>query len=341
MNALRDPRRGKKPSALSFVAFAALCAGCAPSFDPPSELQTLRVLAVQKDRPYAFPGEDVTLSMLWHDAKAAPGREVQTAWIGGCVNPPGDLYQGCFSVFASPDAEVTFEIGGDDHFTVTIPDDVVRQRQPGQYSYGLSYVFFAVCAGTIELAPEQEGLPLRCVSDAGQVLGADDFVVGYTAIYSFEEFGNANPIVTGFQFQGQDVTEDCIDLACLDAPIVEPTNCDQEGAPCVPACPEDGEPECQKYQVMPVVSMDSVEPDEVSAATYDADFMEQIWINYYVDHGSISPSAKLVNDATKGWNPEQQGDFRAPKDPGPAAVWAVVHDNRGGVSFTRFTISVQ
>ena len=48
-----------------------------------------------------------------------------------------------------------------------------------------------------------------------------------------------------------------------------------------------------------------------------------------------------MNDATKGWNPEQQGEFRAPSGPGPAQVWAVVHDNRGGVDFVRFTITVQ
>jgi hypothetical protein len=330
-----------RPSAFTFVALAALALGCAPSFDPPSEIQSLRVLAVKKDLPYAPPGEQVTLNMLWHDAEAAQGRDVQRAWIGGCFNPPGDLYQGCLSAISADPSGVILELPADDEFTVTIPNDIVRIRPQGQYNYGISYVFFAVCAGTIELATEQEGLPIRCVDASGQVLGADDFVVGYTAIYSFDQIVNQNPIVTGFQFSGEDVTPDCIGLDCINAPIVAATDCEAPGAACVPACADDGEPECQEYLVKPVVSEDSAEVDEVSAVTYGADFEEQLWINYYVDHGSIEPAAKLVNDATKGWNPEQQGEFRAPSASGPAAVWAVVHDNRGGVEFVRFTITVQ
>jgi hypothetical protein len=182
-----------------------------------------------------------------------------------------------------------------------VPADIVRQRQPGQPDYGLSFVFFAVCAGTLELAPEQEGIPLRCVDESGQALGSDDFVAGYTAIYVFDDFRNQNPIVTGFRFRGQDVTPDCIGAACIGMPITAP-DCAVEGAPCVPACADDGEPNCDEFTLMPVVSQESAEADEVSAASYGTAFQEQIWINYYVDRGSVSPSVKLVNDATKGWN---------------------------------------
>ena len=324
----------KRLSLILLGATAFFGAGCAPSFDPPSEVKSLRVLAVKKDKPYAQPGEEVTLSLLWHDPLGP--RAVERLWLGGCTNPPADLYAGCFATLSEG-----FVPGSGDTFSLTIPDDVVLQRQPGQPSYGLSYVFFAVCAGTIELAPEQEGLPIRCVDDAGRPLGADDFVAGYTAIYSFDEFTNNNPKITGFRFQGRDVTPDCTGVDCIGREIGD-VDCSQEAAPCVPACPDDGEPSCPEYEVMPVIDQAaSVEADEVSAATYNADFQEQIWINYYVDSGTISPAVKLVNDATKGWNPEQQADFRAAKDPGLAAVWAVVHDNRGGVEFARYTIKVE
>jgi len=333
---------------LSAPLLVVLALGCAPSFDPPSEIKTLRVLAVQKDQPYAPPGAEVTLNMLWHDALAEPGRTVQRAWLGGCENPPGDLYQGCFSQLAEkfsadPTSEL-FELDGDDEFSVTLSPDIVRDRPTGQYDYGLAYVFFAVCAGTITPAFGQEGLPFNCLDSSGDPLGADHFVVGYTAIYSFAEFGNTNPIITPFfRFQGVELAADCVGNACIGLPITDPDtiDCTEEGAPCVPACPDDGEPECPEYEIMPLVSEDSVERDEVSAATYDADFQEQLWLNYYVDRGSIAPDAKLVNDATEGWNPEQQGEFRAPAEPGMAAVWAVVHDNRGGVDFARFTIKVE
>lgn len=71
--------------------------GCAPEFDPASELASVRVLAVKKDKPYARPGEAVKLHMLWADASGKPGRTLQIQWLAGCYNPPGDLYSLCLS----------------------------------------------------------------------------------------------------------------------------------------------------------------------------------------------------------------------------------------------------
>ena len=53
---------------IRWIAFMTLfLLGCGPDFDPPSELHSLRVLAVQKDLPYAQPGQTVNLQMLWQD----------------------------------------------------------------------------------------------------------------------------------------------------------------------------------------------------------------------------------------------------------------------------------
>ncbi|HEX2670712.1 MAG TPA: hypothetical protein VHM25_07570, partial [Polyangiaceae bacterium] len=59
--------------------FSLFLLGCGPDFDPPSELHSLRVLAVQKDVPYAQPNSDVKLQMLWQDASAlaGPDRPIQ------------------------------------------------------------------------------------------------------------------------------------------------------------------------------------------------------------------------------------------------------------------------
>ena len=75
--------------------------GCGPDFDPPSELHSLRVLAVQKDVPYAQPGQTVNLQMLWEDASVdvlsgAEQRKVQIAWSAPCFDPDADLYYQCF-----------------------------------------------------------------------------------------------------------------------------------------------------------------------------------------------------------------------------------------------------
>ncbi len=71
--------------------------GCAPEFAKVSEIETLRVLGVQKDKPYAAPGEEVTLSMLWDDGSPDRGRPIKRAWLAGaCSNPVGDSFIGCF-----------------------------------------------------------------------------------------------------------------------------------------------------------------------------------------------------------------------------------------------------
>src|SRR6187551_2418310 len=81
--------------------FALFLLGCGPDFDPPSELHSLRILAVQKDKPYAQPGETVNLQMLWQDASPLAGRDIQVAWSPPCFDPPADLYYACFT---DPDA---------------------------------------------------------------------------------------------------------------------------------------------------------------------------------------------------------------------------------------------
>jgi hypothetical protein len=48
----------------------------------------------------------------------------------------------------------------------------------------------------------------------------------------------------------------------------------------------------------------------------------------------------LLNDSTSGWNEKYRAELRAPKDAGPLQVWAVVHDNRGGMEFSRVTLGV-
>src|SRR6478609_149440 len=110
-------------------------AGCGPEFDPPSELHSLRVLGVQKDHPYAQPGSDVNMQMLWQDASPLAGedRPIQIAWSPGCYDPPGDLYYACFadqSLFG--DMTLKAPPPSTERATVHIPDDIISRR--GRFS---------------------------------------------------------------------------------------------------------------------------------------------------------------------------------------------------------------
>lgn len=341
-------------ASISAAVVGLLAIGCGPQFDPPHELRSLRVLGVQKDKPYAQPGDTVELRMLWHDGADKGQRTIQRAWFAGCTNPPGDLYQACIPQLVES-ARAALEggtlpsgVGFDtDVFSFQVPADVIDGRpppaDPEQPSYGLSYVFFAVCAGQFALDLEGgQSFPLRCLDEKDEPLGPDDFVVGYTAIYSFSGIFNQNPIVTGFEFRGQPIEPDCIGAECLTAPDAD-IDCDDpdQASRCVPSCKDDGDPTCDEHPLRVVVDPASAEIDEVSVELYGRTLTEQMWVNYYVDRGGLRSGVRLLNDASKGWNDDNGTDFYAPDSAGPVKIWAVAHDNRGGTEFARITIGVR
>jgi len=329
--------------------------GCGPGFDPPSELHSLRVLGVQKDRPYAQPGQRVNLQMLWQDASAFAGRPIKIAWSPPCFDPVGDLYYACFSDPTAFASMISTPDAAPEHTAFDVPTDIISRRPRADASnnapYGITYVFFALCAGDFTLLPSSAdtAFPVGCKDAAGNLLGADDFVAGYTSVYSFQNFSNHNPNIKGFEIDGKPVTQFCLDDDCLalagSQPPVDFDCADpDQSARCVPACPYDGDPKCQGYRVRPTV--DQADPanqdqDDVSAKLLGRKVGEQMWINYYTDAGGFQSPVRLLNDATSGWNAIYGTPFYPPKTPGLSRIWAIVHDNRGGVSWSGITLKVQ
>ncbi len=342
----------KRVPLLLLGALSLSSVACGPEFDSPSEIKTLRVLGVKKDKPYAQPGDTVHLELLSHDAK---GRDdIQYAFIGGCVNPPGDLYYGCFAQYGQLLAEGKLpDVALSDTFDLTLPADIISSRrdfEPGQPPYGLSIVFFAACAGELSFdmnaaaGEGSGGLPLLCL-DGDEPLGSDDFVVGYSSIYSFDGVSNQNPTFVldeqgrgRFLLEGNEIIADCVGGACQGAPMVE-VDCDAEPERCIDACADDGDAECPSIDIAPQIEQ-LVERDDVSSELFGSDVTEQMWVNYYVDNGGIS-EVRLLNDANSGWNAKYRAELRAPKGKGPLMVWAVAHDNRGGQEFARVTLGVK
>lgn len=214
---------------LAVAAFGAF--GCASNFDAASKLQSLRVLAVQKDKPYARPGETVHLQMLVSDPRRADAgmRKLSVAWLSGCENPPGDSYQLCIQQFSPPFETPPCKSGstctsqGQLDYSLTLSPEIISSRpppaNPAQARYGSSFVFFAACAG--KLVPfRSPDSPFGCVSDTGAQLSANDFVLGYTEVFAYDEFRNHNPIIgldgaTSFEVDGKTVEPDCIGDACV------------------------------------------------------------------------------------------------------------------------------
>lgn len=346
---------GRLTLKVAMLLSVAATVGCGPQFDPSNEIKTLRVLGVKKDKPYAQPGDEVNLQLLWHDPKGRKDAEVQRAFIGGCVNPPGDLYYGCFAQYGQGSDPGAVPIGVGDTFKIKVPSDIISSRPagaPGQPRYGVSIVFFAVCAGTLDFdvsagasAATTPGLPVRCLDEGGEPLGSEDFVVGYSTVYSFEGISNQNPSFTlddteagEFLVAGKAVPADCVGDACQGFPPVE-VDCAATPERCVKACADDGDLSCPAIDVKPTLDK-IIEQDEVSTRLFGEKTTEQMWINYYLDRGGIS-EVRLVNDTNSGWNEKYRGQLRAPKETGPFQVWAVVHDNRGGMDFARVTLGVK
>jgi hypothetical protein len=361
--------------------------GCAPEFDPPSSLVSLRILAVESTPPYAKPGDTVTLDMLYFDGspkargKTGSPRPVKIVWLGGCHNPVGDLYYQCFPQFFESFSKLGAAAGGasgpgnassggqsggiafpfdlpcnvslpgaygctestapnfNTRFSFTVPEDILSSRPPpaeNNIPYGLSYVFYMLCAGDVKLVdPQGGGLPLGCFdSKTGTQLTQDDFVLGYTPVYTYEKISNTNPIVG----DGMTVDGKKYDVSCAAGESCsEGTRCGSDGLckPVIGHCTAKSLADCTEYTFKPFIDRTSVEPDEVGSFSDGQSLQESMWVAYYSSDGTMSKQVKLVNDSLKGWNEEHEAGWKPPGGPaGEVRIWGVVHDNRGGVAWS-------
>lgn len=381
--ARRRPGGGRVSSRLQrgSVGLLALAigAGCGAEFDPASELANLRVLAVKKSLPYARPGEAVDLTLLWHDA--VPDRPPpQIAWVALCENPPADLFEACFAQppnFGADELAARLSLpdpaaaAPNDRFSFTTSSDIISSRPPpsapGATPYGLSYVFFAACAGQLEVlaGTEAGGVPFVCYDELDGVSGfsegdvqrdSRDFVLGYSAVFAYEQYRNGNPRVTGMRVGDvtlwPDSPAEVAAAAPPDAVLASATDlCIGESCGRVPPPSEDLEPcldaltldactggDCDTLSVEPLVDPASAEVDDAASSRGATPLGEQMWINYYGDGGTFDEEVRLLNDAVTGFVTDTSTDYEAADTARVSYVWAVAHDNRGGAEWARLRL---
>jgi len=346
-----------------------LVVGCEEGFAPPSLLESLRVLAVQPEPASGVPGEPVTLTMLVDDGRA--GRDdfpepapPQVLWIGGCHNPPSRQFFGCYPAIealarqlgeAAPDSSppitpVPGYIGTGTEFELPLPEGILEDAPhyaSDPIHFGVSYVFFAVCAGELRLDLHAKGsLPLGCFdSTTGRRLGSADYVEGFTTIYTYEDELNHNPELTAIKFAGSDVVigdcdsdADCEALA-LGREGFKSYACSDAGQ-CVPSVTRcDNADSCPEYEIEPDATRESAEPDPSAP---EAGHDEILWLNFYADAGELSSETRLLNDRETGWIDNHSNGWRpVRKTPGSVRLFATLHDNRGGADWRGFEVIVR
>lgn len=332
----------------------ALACGARP-FDPPSSVQTLRVIGVRADHPTPPPGADVTLELLAYDgsphATRADGtqRPIETVWLGGCADPDGDLYYECYDQLGPALAALRAGtpsplVGRGSTYTWHVPEDLISRRAgvgKSKYKYGLAYVFFAACAGKVVAtdATDATSPRLGCVDDEGAAVSADGFVYGYYPLYAYPGVDNANPIVTGGTFDGAAPPAkrcagdaDCdVDQACGSA-----GTCLRVVAPCTPGA-------CAALEVRPQVDPASSEPDPLQSAVAGEARNEVVFVDYLTSAGAVRGGAtNVVIDPTRGPR-EGFGASWTPPDVavGEARIWALVRDNRSGLTWWSVDVVVR
>ena len=334
------------------VALPAAAPGCTAGFAPVSQLTGLRVLAVVADEPYAQPGDTVTFAMTYDDTYDRPPPEI--LWLGGCYDPEGDDYYNCYTSLGladlnpeSPPPGVV--LGSGTTFSLTLPSDLITRRpkpSSGPY-YGLAYVFFLACAGghIAPVAAQGTGLagsfPVGCLDSAGNQLGADSFVPGYTQVYAFAEgWTNANPLFSG---DGLALDDAGIPDGPSGIPVVEGCAVPEDTRQATPGCgAKDPFSVCPSYNLTVEVPANVAEIDPSTTGPDGQPVHETVWVDYFADNGDIQVPTLLVSDALTGIEPAASYTtaWIGPPDAGPVHVWAVLHDSRGGEAVLEKTLMV-
>jgi hypothetical protein len=311
--------------AAALVAAATMMSssGCGNDFDPASRVTDFRLLAVQADRPYASPGEQVELRTLSHEPF---GRPISWAWTT-CVTPRDTTVNACLAKIAE-DAQASgrppaFTLGQESTFKTTIPANVLAHVAPVAGGNAWVGVVTVGCPGSLalaDLAATPAGdLPFRCTdANTHELLPYERFVVSVKRIYIRRADRNQNPSASAVTWDGalwpeSDVKET---TACTSSPSAAYDDC------------EGGE----AHDVALVVPPESIESGKDE---FGAPFAEDVVAQYYATEGLFQFEARTYASAATKWK------ARASAVGKEHTLWFVARDNRGGVSWTTRKVRVK
>jgi len=305
----------------ALLAAAAAFSACSDDLAPANQLAGIRILATRAEPAYARPGETVTLETLAVDARPARPEPMRISYVPAvCFNPEADDPTSCYPALRSAfpaHTNLDAQLAAGATFAVTLPDDVIASAAPARTGppRGIGFVFVVACGGHVERLEPDPGYPTRsplgCFDGDGNPLGKDDVVFGFARIYAFTELRNANPAIDALTYEGA---------------VIDPAGFELE------RCTAGNDDDCTKTYLDAQVPAAAQEPDPAATTSARA-YHEQVWVSYYVTGGKLEHDLSILYDSVTGKVADSKDGITAASPPGDYTLYAILRDNRGGVSW--------
>jgi hypothetical protein len=257
---------------------------------------------------------------------------MNVAWIPTlCENPPGDAYFACYPAFEAElprGTDLTPLLASGTTFPVAVPADALDGRPAvgGQPPYGTLSVFATACAGHVEYlgardTASPEAIPFGCFDAQHQEVGPDAFVFSFSRLFVFADRQNDDPVIDHLVFDG--------------APV------DPDAGITMDHCTAQSASKCPSKSLDTSVPSSGQEPDPSAVDAQGKVEGEEIWVSYYLTAGSVKDDLRLLYDPVTGAVQSSADALTAPQAPSEGVLFAVAHDNRGGVSFVQVPLHFQ
>jgi hypothetical protein len=272
-----------------------VCAACSGGdFAPASRLAALRLIAVQADKPSAEPGDEVTLSAIYHD-------EEERSLSFGYALCDGSASSAALDCMRVMDPATLVISQDQPAFQFTMParsGDLKRDSAVG--------VVVIVCPGQIVMG-DTYGVPVACEVD-GQPLNVNDFEMGVKRVFYAGDTPNHNPEITALRWDGEPWPAD---------EIKQVTPCDKDS---------DELDDCKAgfRHKLEVEAADAVE-HYIDAQGNPS--VEQVVAQFYATGGTFEYDVRTLASASTRWVAQKSDAGKT------LTLHVVVRDTRGGVSW--------
>jgi hypothetical protein len=306
-------------SHLLAASIATAAFGCMVEFDPSSRVNSLRILAIQADLPYAQPGETVKLTALAVDAEGRPFNWAYST----CTLPRDPAARACVK---SPDPRPLGVTDGTSALAlqqgaiqVSLPvgKDVLTQLPLDARIGAAVGVNIAVCIGELRSEIGAGGLPIGCRRNDGSLASLPEYDIGTKRIFIRTTDRNQNPAIQQLTWDGAVWDESDVKQlnACASSTELNFSKCDGPAAR--------------------IAIRATGASFENGTTEFGDTFAEQLVAQYYATDGIFEYDTRVAE------LPGTQFKARAGSIGKTINVYFVLRDDRGGVTWAQRKVLVK